>query len=184
MDIKDDCPEKSAISRKDFITKSSLATGGLLLGSLPFGKDAQGAGAKTIKVALIGCGGRGTGAARQALSTGDDVELVAMADAFRNRLDGSLETLNKVFKDNPEKLNVPEIEKGPLFIRRKKFKSAVKRIQEMRYLSREIEEVVNHLEEGINQDRGTEKQAREILHSLEDNRRGVQDVVSPGNKKE
>jgi len=54
----------------------------------------------------------------------------------------------------------------------------------MRYLSREIEEVVNHLEEGIQQDRETEKQAREILHNLEDDRRGVQDVVSPGNKKE
>jgi len=41
----------------------------------------------TIKVALIGCGGRGTGAAMQALLTKQNVKLVAMADAFRNRID-------------------------------------------------------------------------------------------------
>ncbi len=40
-----------------------------------------------IKVALVGCGGRGTGAAMQALATKQNVKLVAMADAFRDRLD-------------------------------------------------------------------------------------------------
>ena len=54
----------------------------------------------------------------------------------------------------------------------------------MRYLSREIEEVVNHLEEGIRQDRETEKEAREILHSLEEDRSGVQEIVSPSKKGE
>ncbi len=45
----------------------------------------------TIKVALIGCGGRGTGAAMNALSTqSGPTELVAMADVFQHRLDGSL----------------------------------------------------------------------------------------------
>ena len=42
-----------------------------------------------IKIALIGCGGRGTGAAVQALSTKQNVQLVAMGDAFRDRLDSS-----------------------------------------------------------------------------------------------
>jgi len=41
----------------------------------------------SIKIALIGCGGRGTGAAMQALLTKQNVKLVAMADAFRDRLD-------------------------------------------------------------------------------------------------
>src|SRR5690606_23623783 len=41
----------------------------------------------------VGCGGRGTGAAVQALSSGQDVQLVAMADAFEDRLTPSLETL-------------------------------------------------------------------------------------------
>ena len=44
----------------------------------------------TIKVALVGCGGRGTGAAMQALFTKQNVKLVAMADAFRDRLDNCL----------------------------------------------------------------------------------------------
>ena len=99
----------STISRKDFVKATSLATGGLLFGSFPFRTKAKRAGEATLKLALIGCGGRGTGAARQALSTGDGVQLVAMADAFRDRLDESHITLQKVFKDiGPEKINVPE----------------------------------------------------------------------------
>lgn len=47
----------------------------------------------TIKVAVIGCGGRGTGAAMQALSTKQNVKLVAMADAFRDRLDNAYKAL-------------------------------------------------------------------------------------------
>src|SRR5690606_22967371 len=47
----------------------------------------------TIRIAVIGCGGRGTGAAMQALSTKQNVKLVAMADAFRDRLDNSYNAL-------------------------------------------------------------------------------------------
>ncbi|MDX1636933.1 MAG: Gfo/Idh/MocA family oxidoreductase [Balneolaceae bacterium] len=99
---------KGKLSRRDFVKTSSLAAGGLMLSSLPVGAGAYAGGSATLKVALVGCGGRGTGAARQALSTGDGVQLVAMADAFRDRLDDSLNTLNKVFKDDKSKLNVPE----------------------------------------------------------------------------
>jgi predicted dehydrogenase len=49
----------------------------------------------TIRIALVGCGGRGTGAAVQALSTKGKVELVSMADAFSDRLEGSLEEIRK-----------------------------------------------------------------------------------------
>ena len=45
------------------------------------------AGSGTIKVGLVGCGGRGTGAAEQALTADSGVKLVAMADAFADRLD-------------------------------------------------------------------------------------------------
>lgn len=47
----------------------------------------------TLKIALIGCGGRGTGAASQALSTAGPTQLVAMADFFQNRLETSLKQL-------------------------------------------------------------------------------------------
>jgi len=48
-----------------------------------------------LKVGLVGCGGRGTGAASQALSADPDVVLYAMADVFEDRLNSSLEILEK-----------------------------------------------------------------------------------------
>lgn len=56
---------------------------------------AYAAGDETIKVALVGCGGRGTGAATQALSTKGPVKLWAMADVFEDKLEGSLAALTK-----------------------------------------------------------------------------------------
>jgi predicted dehydrogenase len=53
------------------------------------------AGGDTLRVGLIGCGGRGTGAASQALAADKNVKLVAMADAFADRLDKSLKELRR-----------------------------------------------------------------------------------------
>jgi len=52
---------------------------------------------KTLKLAVVGCGGRGTGAIRQALQADPDTELVAMADAFQNRLDDCYNNLSQIF---------------------------------------------------------------------------------------
>src|SRR5699024_8250593 len=60
-----------------------------------------------LKIALVGCGGRGTGAANQALSADEGTQLVAMADAFRDRLDESYEKLSKRYGDTGQ-LSVPE----------------------------------------------------------------------------
>lgn len=78
-----------------------------------------------------------------------------------------------------KKLDVPEIEKGPLFIKRQKFESAQRMIQEMKQISVEIDQVVNRLQKGIEQDRQTEREAKELLHDLEDDRKGVKHIVSP-----
>jgi predicted dehydrogenase len=51
----------------------------------------------TIKIALVGCGGRGTGAAANALSTRGPTRLVTVADVFGQRLQPSLETLSTQF---------------------------------------------------------------------------------------
>ena len=51
--------------RREFIKTSAILTGGVLLSNLPF-TGAYAAGSDTIKIALIGCGNRGTGAAVQA----------------------------------------------------------------------------------------------------------------------
>ena len=57
----------------------------------------------TIQVALIGCGGRGTGAAANALSTtSGPIKLVAMADVFENRLEGSFQQLAKRYDKQVE----------------------------------------------------------------------------------
>ncbi len=56
---------------------------------------AYAAGSDTIKIGLIGCGGRGTGAADNAIHSAQGVKLVAMADAFQDRLDRSLKTLQE-----------------------------------------------------------------------------------------
>jgi predicted dehydrogenase len=55
--------------------------------------EARAAGGETLRIGLVGCGGRGTGAATQALSADPDVKLVAMADAFEDRLQSSLSFL-------------------------------------------------------------------------------------------
>ena len=63
-------------SRRNFIKNSSLAVSGALLSHLPVRASAFVAGSDLLKVALIGCGKRGAGAAAQALSTSNEVKLV------------------------------------------------------------------------------------------------------------
>jgi len=89
--------------RRDFLKASAMIAGGTMLSSIPLmGHSSVN---DTIKIALIGCGGRGTGAASQALSTKFNLQLVAMADAFKDRLDESYKDLSEKFKD---KVNIPE----------------------------------------------------------------------------
>ena len=61
-----------------------------------------------IKIALIGCGGRGTGAATQALSTKQNVQLVAMADAFPDRLNDSYNNILEALGENKNRVQVKE----------------------------------------------------------------------------
>src|SRR5262249_61605327 len=57
----------------------------------------------TVRVALVGCGGRGTGAVGDALSTRQGpIKLVAMADVFKDRLDNSYDELKKAYGDKIE----------------------------------------------------------------------------------
>jgi predicted dehydrogenase len=83
-------PPLSPTTRRDFLTASAVAAGTTLLSSVP---TVHAAGGDTLKVGLIGCGGRGTGAATQALHADPNVKLYAMGDAFADRLHGSLEQL-------------------------------------------------------------------------------------------
>ncbi len=88
-------------TRRDFLkTGSTVAVGATLAGGLvgkAFGKNDD-----MLKIALIGCGGRGAGAASQALSTSGNVKLVAVADAFKDRLDSALSNLKTQHPDKVE----------------------------------------------------------------------------------
>ena len=89
--------------RREFLKSSALIAGGVLLNQFAFA-GGHSSTDDTIKIALIGCGDRGTGAAFQALSTTANVKLVAMADAFQDRMDNSYKVLSDKFKD---KVDVP-----------------------------------------------------------------------------
>ncbi len=91
-------------SRRGFLKTSSTVA---VAGTLPLARSAHAAGSDVIKIALIGCGGRGNGAAAQALRNKSmpNVRLVAMADAFKDRIDFSHKALSTQMKD---KVDVPE----------------------------------------------------------------------------
>ena len=98
----------NAQSRRNFVKTSSLLTGGLL--AAPFLSSANyfSGADDVIKIALIGCGGRGTGATVQALSTKQNVRLVAMADAFKDRLEDSLKNINEAMEGKKDRVQVKE----------------------------------------------------------------------------
>lgn len=96
-------------SRRNFVKKSALFTGGaMLLPNLQMNAMVNVLNDKKLKIALVGCGGRGTGAAVQALNADDNVELVAMADAFEDRLQSSFTNIATALGENKKKLNVNE----------------------------------------------------------------------------
>jgi predicted dehydrogenase len=102
---KNDPRSESSVTRRDFLKKASAAVAGAsVLGGLSVERSAFAAGSDTLKLALIGCGGRGSGAASQALSTDCPLKLVAMADVFKDRLEDSLNNLAAKHRD---KLDVP-----------------------------------------------------------------------------
>ncbi|QDT38065.1 Gfo/Idh/MocA family oxidoreductase [Stratiformator vulcanicus] len=96
-------------SRRDFMkagTAAAIGTG--VLSNFAGSAKAYSGGDDTIRVGLVGCGGRGTGAAKQALSTEGSVKLVAMGDIFEDHLQSKLGNLQAQFKSRPERVDVPE----------------------------------------------------------------------------
>ncbi len=100
-------------NRRQFIQQSSAAMAGAgLVAALPFPNIARATGASDhLKIGLIGCGGRGTGAAAQALTADSNVELWAMGDVFREQIDKSLETVKAQFKEQDKRVTVDDSRK-------------------------------------------------------------------------
>ena len=95
-------PRQNAVNRRRFLKSSSLAAGAVA--ALPIERFAHAQQDNTLKLALVGCGGRGSGATIQAMNTGKDVKLVAMADAFEDKLANKLSAIRKV---HPNQVDVP-----------------------------------------------------------------------------
>jgi myo-inositol 2-dehydrogenase / D-chiro-inositol 1-dehydrogenase len=95
--------DKKISTRRAFLRNATSTTTGILLaGGLNVARSAHAAGSDTIRIGLIGCGARGTGAAVNALSTKANVKLVAMADAFPDALEISLNNIRKVCNDGAD----------------------------------------------------------------------------------
>ncbi len=90
---------KTSTTRRDFLKTSGIAASATAIAAAAIPR-AYAAEDNTIHVALVGCGGRGTGAASNALSVPNgNTKLVAMADVFQDRMDTSLGHFERGFKD-------------------------------------------------------------------------------------
>jgi len=97
-----------ATSRRAFLKNGSalIAGSAIAASAVQIARAAHPFGSDTIKVGMIGCGGRGTGAMTQAMNTtGGEIKLVAMADAFADRLQGAIRGITG---QHPTKVDVPK----------------------------------------------------------------------------
>src|SRR5258706_16131118 len=97
-----------ALTRRSFLSSTSKTiAGAAALSALPIERFAHAAisPGDTLKIALVGMGGRGSGACDQALSTGESVKLVAVADVHKDHMESSLKNLAK---KHQAKIEVPE----------------------------------------------------------------------------
>lgn len=90
-------------NRREFLKTSAVLGSALAAPAILQGNLFAGTNTDTLRVGLIGCGGRGTGAAAQALHADPNVVLTAMGDAFEEKLTESLRALQK---ENPDKVKV------------------------------------------------------------------------------
>ncbi|MCR4412422.1 MAG: Gfo/Idh/MocA family oxidoreductase [Thermoguttaceae bacterium] len=98
-------PTEHASSRRDFLKTTGRLTAATALAGVAI-PHVHAAENNTIQVALIGCGGRGTGAASNALSVKNGpIKLVAMADVFERKLSGSYANLKR---QHEAQVDVPE----------------------------------------------------------------------------
>ena len=101
----------ASTSRRDFLKTTTVAAvgAGVLANLNGVASGAYASGDETIKVGLIGCGGRGNGAAAQALSTEGPVKLIAVADAFEDQLEKSLRNIERGLGDRAkDRVDVPK----------------------------------------------------------------------------
>jgi predicted dehydrogenase len=112
--MNDEHPTDGAsASRRDFL-KTAAVAGTALAANFAMLSNVHAAGSDTIKVGLIGCGGRGSGAAENVLHSAPNVEIVAIGDVFKFRTDDLRRRLLDIAKNNEtvkklvNRVNLPE----------------------------------------------------------------------------
>jgi myo-inositol 2-dehydrogenase/D-chiro-inositol 1-dehydrogenase len=102
-------PNKQDATRRSFLSQSAAVTGGAMAAGmtsgLPRAFAAHSSGDNRLRIGVIGCGGRGRGAIKDALAAGDDAVVVAMADAFDDRMRDTHRIVQELFG---ERIDVPE----------------------------------------------------------------------------
>jgi myo-inositol 2-dehydrogenase / D-chiro-inositol 1-dehydrogenase len=98
--LKENPTGQRGVSRRDFIRSSVAAS---LAAAIPGGLGLHAQGTDTIRIGVIGCGGRGTGAAIDCLDAAPGVEIVAMGDLFMDRIESSLKAIKE---KHPDKVKV------------------------------------------------------------------------------
>ena len=84
--------KKSGITRRNFLVNGAVATA--VISGFPFVYTTRAQQrVKPIRIAVNGCGGRGTGAVQNAIDAAPDVHLIAMADPFMDRIESSYKNL-------------------------------------------------------------------------------------------
>ncbi len=83
-------------SRREFVRESSALAAAAVVTPLAVSQSAHAAGSDVIRIGLIGCGGRGSGAAVNAMNAGEEIRLVAMGDLFRDNAQKSRKSLTEV----------------------------------------------------------------------------------------
>ena len=89
-------PDQKPANRREFLKTSALSGAAV---ALPIARSVHASGSDVLRVGLIGCGGRGSGAAVNALQADKNAHLVAMADVFAANLRASRENLRKIKPD-------------------------------------------------------------------------------------
>ena len=80
------CTEPAHLTRRKFLRTAGGVLGAASVAQLDVARFAHAAGSGTLRVGLIGCGGRGNGATLNTLKIGPDIKLVAVGDLFEERI--------------------------------------------------------------------------------------------------
>src|SRR5207237_4837960 len=86
------------VTRREFVETTAAATAAI---ALPGAPSIRRGAPKPIRIALIGCGGRGTGAVKDCLTSSENVELVALGDLFSDHLAKCRESLAPMATEDP-----------------------------------------------------------------------------------